>query len=111
MNRQLGQLRPTDTSAASIYTPAAQVPYEAKLIVVCNVSALPANASVYHDDNGTTYDETTALLHAHTLAAGETVFLEGPFSGYRAAGNIAVKTSVNNAINFTVYGEVENEKV
>lgn len=111
MNRQLGQLRPANTSAASIFSPDTSGPYEAALLVITNVTTSAADASFFHDKNGTTYDETTALLFGHSIAAGDVVMIEGPFGDYEEAGNFGVQSSVADALNFTLYGTIERERL
>lgn len=111
MIRQLGQLRPANTSAASAFTPAVSAPYVVSLINIANVSAAPVDVSVFHDIDGTTYDQTTALLYTHTLAVGAMIQIESGIADYRAAGNLGVQSSVANAATFTIYGTVEGERV
>jgi len=109
--RQLGQLRPTGTSAETLFT----VPYfgqvNAEVINVCNVSAAAVDVSIFHDVDGTTYDQTTALLYTHTLAVGAVLQIDAPIGDYQNAGSIGVQVSIANAANFTLYGSVEGETV
>jgi hypothetical protein len=111
MRRQLGQLRPANTSAASAFTPAVSGQYSVNLINIANVSEAPVDVSVFHDKDGTTYDQTTALLYTHTLAIGGAIQLEADFADYLAAGNLGVQSSVANAATFTLYGEIEGEQL
>lgn len=109
MRRQLAQLRPGGTSATLLFSPDTSNPYTIDLINICNTSAGPANISIYHDSDGTTYDETTALFFSKTINANETFQIEVEISHDLQAGGIAVQTSVANAITFTAYGEVSGE--
>lgn len=111
MRRQLGQLRPADTTAAALVTPVDTRGYTVDYINVCNVTTSPAYVYIYHDEDGVTYDETTALLWSVLVSAGETLHFEAPISGYKGAGRIAVKTSVANAVTFTAYGERLGERL
>lgn len=114
MYRQLGQLRPANTTAASLFTPGEAKEYRIYLIVVTNVSAGAAKASIFHDKDGTTYDQTTALVYEHSISAGssplELEYRHG-ISGYEAAGNLGVQTDTANALNFTCYGEIVGEEL
>ena len=101
--KQLGQLRPANTTAASLYSPSS-VTTVVKSIVICNTSGADAAARVFHDDNGTTYDETTALAWDINILANTTVVLEVFVAMNDATGNLAVRTSVNSALTFTAYG-------
>lgn len=107
--KQLGQLRPANTTAASIYSPDANVSsVEIQTIVVCNTGGATPNFRIFHDDNGTTYDETTALFWDEVMVANTTQIFSYPKgSGIlmdNTSGNIAVRTSANDAITFTIYG-------
>lgn len=110
MKRQLGQLRPADTTAASLFSPSTAQPYEAATLFIANTTGTAAAASVFHDINGTTYDETTALLFGKSVAANDYIVLEVPFGDRLVAGNIAVKSGTGSALTFTLYGEVAGEK-
>jgi len=111
MIRQLAQARPSGTSAVSAWTPGEAAPYRIVLVSICNVTDNAVDVSLFHDIDGTTYDETTALVWKHTLLAGEILCYESEISGYRAAGNLAVRSSVGNAATFSVYGEIQGERV
>ena len=102
--KQLGQLRPANATAASIYSPGASTTWIAKSIWICNTSGSSCTYRIFHDEDGTTYDETTALAWDAPLAANETVVITGLLSGYTNAGNVGVRSSVANAITFTLYG-------
>lgn len=102
--KQLGQLRPANTTAASVYSPAAATTWVAKSLIVCNTSTASCAFRVFHDENGTTYDETTALFWDVPIAANETITVTALLAGYDATGNVGVRTSVANALTFTLYG-------
>jgi len=102
--KQLGQVRPSGTSAVSLYSPADSVTWVAKNLMVCNTSGASATFRVFHDEDGTTYSEATALFWDAPIAADETIILTGLLSGFTAAGNVGVRTSVANALTFTLYG-------
>ena len=109
--RQLGQLRPSGTSAEVLFT----TPYFGQLdistINICNVSAAAVDISVFHDVDGSTADQTTALVYTHSLAVGAVMQIDAPIDDYQNAGTISVQVSVANAANFTVYGKLHGETV
>lgn len=113
--RVLAQSQPSGTSAVSIFTPPQQGPYKIDLILITNISGSAVDVTVYHDPDGTTYDATTCILATTSLASGQTIdFSPGDGLGiadYRATGNLAVKVSSGTTAAFTVYGEVERERL
>lgn len=103
--KQLGQLRPANTTAASLYSPGASTEAVIQTIIVCNTSGAAATYRIFVDDDGTTYDQTTALYYDIPLAADATDNIEVKIAMNDTNGNLAVRTSVNNAITFTAFGE------
>lgn len=103
-SKQLGQLRPSDTTAASLYSPGTDVTCVVESIWICNQTASNVTYRLFHDDDGTTYDESTALVFDETVSANSTVKLVEPINLDNVSGNLAVRTSVGNALTFTVYG-------
>ena len=102
--KQLGQARPADLLNVSIYSPGASVSALIKNIVVSNSSGSVVNCRIFHDEDGTTYDETTQVVWDMDIPAGSPVFIDVFFGMINAAGNLAVRSSVANALTFTVYG-------
>ena len=111
VGRQLGQLRPADTTAASVFSPVAGQRAEITRIYVCNQTAGALQYRVFHDEDGTTYDETTALYFDISIPANNTVglFNLGLWMA-DSSGNLGVRTSAGNGITFTVYG-IEHDMV
>lgn len=107
---QLVQSRPSGTTATSVYT--ASLATEISLIVVCNTTASNSDFSLYHDDDGSTFDQTSALFYAVPVAGNTTVTISSDSIGaglqVAASGQIAVQTSVANALTFTIYGTTED---
>ena len=105
VEKNLGQLRPANTNAASLYaTPAATTTIITSL-TICNTTAAPALYRIFHDDNGSTYDETTALAYDSQCDAYGTVIINKPgWSMNDNSGNLAVRSSVASALTFTAYG-------
>lgn len=112
MRRQLAQAQPNNT-AASIWTPAIAAPYLIDLVNICNTTTGDVAVSLFHDTDGTTFTEATALVWQHTLKTGEILCYapDNGISGYEAAGNLGAKCDVTDGATFTVYGEIEGEQL
>ena len=80
--KQLGQLMPADTNAASLFSPTRGFEYRVDVIYITEVAGGTATAAV----------------------ANASVRLEGPFYLNNPAGNIAVRSSIANNITFTAFG-------
>lgn len=103
--KQLGQQRPaTGGSAVSLYSPGASTTGIIKSLTVCNQSGASATYRIYVDDDGTTYDQTTALFYDVTIDANETHVLSVYWPMNDATGNLAVESDTNNALTFTAFG-------
>lgn len=103
---QLGQLRPINTTAISIYSPNVNESTKIKEIIVCNTTAISADYRIFHDEDGTIFDETTALFFDVALAGNSTDVIELNTGIENSSGNIAVRTDTNDALTFTLSGEV-----
>ena len=101
--KQLGQSRPSGTTAASIYSPSSGTAI-IKTIIVCNTTASAAAFRIFVDDDGTTYDETTALFWDVSVNGYETVEIDTFAAMNNTAGNMAVRTDTSLALTFTVFG-------
>lgn len=101
----LGQLRPADTNAASIYSPPKQAIGIVRQILVCETAGGAATYRIFLDEDGTTYDESTALFWDNAIAANTTELITAlGWALKNSAGNLAVRSSVANALTFTVFG-------
>ena len=103
----LGQLRPANTTAASLYSPAANIVGFITRIIVCNTPVGAGTYRLFIDNDGTTYDETTALAFDISLAANTTTIYDFGEMGLPMSddsGNFAVRTGTNDALNFTAWG-------
>lgn len=107
---QLGQLRPGDTNNASIYT--ATLRTEITRVVICNTTGTAADARLFHDDDGSTFDQTTALLFDKAIPANDVVEVlagsEGSGIHVAVGGQIGVRTATLDALTFTLYGVTED---
>lgn len=100
----LGQLRPANTTVASLYSPPANTTAIFKTLLVCNTTAGAALYRVFLHDTGTTYDQTTALFYDVSVAGNTTAIIEIFGAMSQDAGNIAVRTDTANALTFTLMG-------
>lgn len=103
---QLGQLRPANTTAASIYTLPAKKIVWATSLIICNTTASATTWSAYFHQSGTTYNQTTALIYGSAINGNQTI--EWTFENYIpltvAGGSIGVQTGTNSALTFTLNG-------
>lgn len=102
--KQLAQTRPANTSAASAYSPAASTTAVIKTIIVANVTNLTAAFSLFFDDNGTTYNETTAIAWKVSLDGNSVTQFDGFYPMNDSNGNMAVQTDSANYLTFTING-------
>lgn len=106
----LAQVRPANTTAATAYTAASNTRVEIKKIAIANTTGSAASYRLFHDDDGTTYDQTTALAYDVSVPANSSHVwsaTEDDGIGLRAGGSLGVRTDTNNALTFTVYGVVQ----
>lgn len=110
---QLAQRRDNDTTAHSAFT--ATLRTEVTRIVVCNTTGTAATASVFHDDDGAVFDQTTALRYAQSVPANTSIEIltGGPGGGItvKPSGQIGVQSGTANALTFTIYGATERRSV
>lgn len=102
--KQLGQLRPANTTAATLYSPGASVTTIIKSIVVCNQTASSAKYRIFMDDDGTTFDEATALFFDITIGANSTDQIDTFYAMNNSSGALGVRTDTNSALTFTCFG-------
>lgn len=102
----LAQLRPADTNAASLYSPPDNITTDLTTLVICNQTGSVATFRVFLDDDGTTYDQSTAMFYDQSISANLTWIedLEG-WGMNNTAGNLAVRSSANDALTFTLFGK------
>lgn len=100
----LNALRPAAVVAETIFSPRTGETVLLVSLYVCNLSAVDIEYSVYFDNEGTTYDETTALAFNTDIRANTTEIIELQIPMGNSDGNLAVQTSSANDINFTLFG-------
>jgi hypothetical protein len=103
---QLAQSRPSGTSAVSVFT--ASMVTEVTKIVIANTTGSAADAYIFHDDDGSTFDQSTALIYNKSVPANDYITLEaGAIGGglfVSDGGEIGVQTDTGSALTFTLYG-------
>lgn len=101
---QLAQHRENSTSAVSIYSPATAETVQS-FLKICNLTDDAVYVSVFHDYDGTTYDESTAIIYNMILYGGQLLEVDHIFMN-GSSENLAYSSSVANAINATLYGVI-----
>lgn len=102
---QLAQTSPSVTSAVTLYAP--PIGTEVTRIQCVNYSGSPVDVEVYHDDDGTTFDNTT-IIEKFSAPANQTTELlyrnAGQGVSVMKGGAIGVKAGTADSVNFTAYG-------
>ena len=101
---QLAQVRVSGTTAVTIFSPSKRDRYTIKSILIANTTASSVDFRLFHDEDGTTYDETTALFFDIPLSGNCTFLYQGEIFMNDPAGNLAARTDTSLALTFTVYG-------
>lgn len=103
--KQLAQSRPGDTSAVSLYSPANEVVAVITHFYVADTGGSGGTFRLFHDEDGTTYDNTTALFYDYAVSS-DSVFDSGEIELYVANpnGNLAWSVGSGNTLIITVYG-------
>lgn len=102
--KQLGQSCPTDSTAVSIYSPGASTTAIISTIHICNTSNENKKYSIFLDDDGTTYDETTALYYEVDIEKKSTHQIQTHLGMNNSSGNLTVQANSGNSLTFTVHG-------
>jgi len=101
---QLAQATPSDATAVSIFSPDRRDRFTIENIIICNTTASAARYRIFVDNDGSTYDATTAIIYDVSLAATTTDIIEVNLYMTDPAGNLAVRTNIGSALTFTVNG-------
>jgi hypothetical protein len=103
--KQLFQVRPpANNTPISAYSPGIGVAAIILYIIISNSSGAAATFKIYNDDDGATYDETTQIrwnVDSFPKVPNE---IKGKIIMSNPAGNLAVESSVGNALTFTGWG-------
>jgi hypothetical protein len=105
----LAQVRPADTANLNAFT--ATLDTEVMLITVANTSGGAASCRIFHDDDAAIFDESTALFWDFPVAVDAPVIFQARAEGSGIqlviGASMAVRSSVANALTFSIYGATE----
>jgi len=101
--QQLAQAQGTGLTA-SVFSPASGQTVLIREIRIVNTTAGSLNFDLYHDDNGTTYDATTAIYPTTTLVANAMLVDKTHIYMNDSTGNIGFNAPAGLTI--TLYGAV-----
>ncbi|MES0339853.1 MAG: hypothetical protein ABUK15_07340 [Anaerolineales bacterium] len=107
-SRHLAQSRPANTTAVSVYSPPVNTITEITAVVICNTAGTSQDFRIFLDNDGTTYDQTTALFWDVPVPADASLQLDANWWMDNSSGNLAVRTDSASAFTFTVFGS-END--
>ena len=102
--KQLGQKRENSTNAVTVYSPGASTTAIIKGIIIANTSGAAATYRLFLDDDGTTYDESTALAWNVPIVADSVIHIDTFHAMNNSSGNFAYRSSVANALTITLFG-------
>lgn len=102
---QLAQHRENSTNPVSVYSTSSDETVQV-FLKLTNLTNDVVAVRVFHDLNGTTYDQSTALVWDLELGPGTILELDHVFMD-DSTGNLAYRTDTANAINATVYGIIK----
>jgi len=103
--KQLAQNRPGGTSAVTVYTKPANTEVEITQISIVNTTNADATCRLFNDDNGTTYDQTTAIqFYDTTIPANSGVEWRCHICLSTASGTIGFRTDTADALTITLWG-------
>ena len=104
-SKMLGQLRPADTAAATLYTRSQDTVVFLDQLYICNTTGSGVTYRFFIVDDGACYDETSALWYDTALAANATATYDLNAFMLVDDGTVGVRSGTGNAINFTLFGE------
>lgn len=108
LTRLLTQARPAGTAAVTGYTKVTKQLTTIRHIIVANSTGSAAVYSIFLDIDGTTYDQTTALYYAVSLAANTSIKLDIDATLDVASGSIGIQTGTGSALTFNIFGEIKD---
>lgn len=106
---QIAQVRPAVTTAVTAWTPTLRT--EITKITVCNTSGADRTFRLYHDDDGGTFSEATALYWDMTAPVGAPITIDAASvnAGITVSknGRMGVRSDLTSGLTFTFYGVVQ----
>jgi hypothetical protein len=105
--KMLGQLRPANTTAAAVYTKAQDSKVWLDRLFICNTTGIDATCRVFVDEDGSTYDETTAIAFDKVVPLDDYITINFDGKAYldTTSGTVGVATGTNDALTFTLFGQ------
>ena len=103
---ELAQARLDNTTITSIFSPASGKTVQISLVHVVNTSVSTATFSLFLDNDGTTYDQSTVLAWEESIPAKRFADFSFERALYmnNSTGNLAFLEGTANAITISVYG-------
>lgn len=105
LGSQLGQIQPSTLQTFSIYSPSSTGTYIIRNIFITNTTSTATTFSLFFDDDGETYNTSTALFYQTPIDPNSTVLLDVFILMSNSAGNLAGSSGTAGAVTFTVFGE------
>jgi hypothetical protein len=102
--KMLGQARLTNTDVYSLYSPPDGKQAIIRNIMLCNTSFSDVTYTLFHDDDGQIYLDSTTLYKNVTILEGATLTLDLHICMNNKNGNLAVRCNTPNALTVTAYG-------
>jgi hypothetical protein len=103
---QLYQLRENSTNAVELFGLGISMKQAQVFLKVANVADQSALVRIFHDSNGSTWNESTALFWDLKILPGQVLEANNIFLKDNT-GTIAYRSSVANALTATVYEIIE----
>ncbi len=100
----LKKTKPAVTTPVQVFSPKVGEQPVVTQMIVTNLTSKTVQFSLFFDPEGSTFDETTALIWLANLDAGTADFIELNIPMNSSSGNIAVSTNEPDGINFTIFG-------
>jgi len=101
----LNRLRPSGTSAVSMFSPLKGEQVILRKLYISNVGGNKAKYSVFITDDSSTYDETTAIFFEIEIEKETTVVILLDIPLRDSDGDIGVQTDTGDELNFTLTGD------
>jgi len=103
--QQLAQGQAPST-AAVLYSPASSETAIVRTINICNTDTAAHTVRIFHDNDGGTFDETTALIWNMSVPGNGTVVFDVYVAMGNPAGQIGIYANTAEKVTVTLYGAV-----
>ena len=103
----LNQVQLTTANATILFAPPKRMIFRIESLIVANYGGVVTNLSLYHDNNGTTSDNTTVIMSA--VPFGINLFRVIPIGIYMnnlegGGGSLIATAAAGNIFTLTLYG-------